>query len=79
MKQIKEFRLKTAFELSADEQASLIAGTGASGCSCGSCSAPSCNCSCNETSSSKGAHGMESNVKKQLAAHGQHTVKDANQ
>lgn len=67
---MKDFKLKTMQEISAEQQANLIAGSGSScSCSCGSCS-----CSC----SSESPSGSVKEATKDIQDSGRHTVKDAN-
>lgn len=72
-----EFKLKTASELSADEQANLLAGESSMGCSCGSCTA-TCTCNCSDSHPSSSISKESSKITKDLANSARYTRADAN-
>lgn len=68
---MKKFELKTMQEISAEQQANLIAGSGSScSCSCGSCS-----CSC----SSESPSGSVDSATHDIQDSGRHDVSDSTQ
>lgn len=71
-----EFKLKTASELSADEQANLLAGESAAGCSCGNCTG-TCTCSCNDTQPSSSLNSKTSSIVKEIASGTLYSTSDA--
>lgn len=72
-----EFKLKTALELSADEQARILAGESATGCSCGNCTV-TCTCNCSDNHPSSSVNKQSSKITKDIANSARYTKADAN-